>query len=117
MFLLLLNWSNRNEFKLNGFSGFNQQLLLETDLSYGCDLYLDHQETLEISELVTRFNQQLSNIDISTSVPQLHIVVRDDTTKKSLTRVMVSGKYPPDTLKYLYKDGSATSAIQYGGAG
>ena len=73
--------------------------------------------SLDRSDLATSWNQDLSNILINTTNPQLHLVATDDTTKKSLTQAMISEEYPPETWTHAYIDGSATAAIQDGGAG
>ena len=56
------------------------------------------------------------SIDIKVTVPAV-TRDQDDTSKKLLTLSYIDDLYPQDTWIRIYTDGSATDAIQDGGAG
>ena len=69
--------------------------------------------------VVTQCNQHIlvhRSTDIKVTVPAV-TCDQDDTSKKLLTLSKIDDLYPQDTWIRIYTDGSATDAIQDGGAG
>jgi len=64
------------------------------------------------------WKQRTGNITICTTVP--HLTTKDehsDVSKRALTLAMLEERYPQEAWIRVYTDGSATDAIQRGGAG
>ena len=73
---------------------------------------------LTFSDLQQPWNEDWTNLRISTTVPNVtEGDSQDDTAKRALTLAMMEERFPYESWIHAYTDGSATNAVSNGGAG